>query len=50
MKALGGILEKTEIDPYDAVLTSVYCFNVDETINKYKETYKNNVYINSSIE
>lgn len=44
MEALGAKLEKTEIDPYDGVLTSVYWFNVKETINKYKETFKNNVY------
>lgn len=45
IEALSATLEKTEIDPYDGVLTSVYCFNVDETINKYKETFKNKVYI-----
>lgn len=49
MEALGAILEKTEIDSYDGVLTSVYWFNVNETIDKYKETFKNNVYINNSI-
>ena len=49
IEALGGTLEKTEIDSYDGVLTSVYCFNVDETIDKYKESFKNNVYINNSI-
>lgn len=49
MEALGGILERTEIDPFDGVLTSVYLFNVDETIEKYKKTFKNNIYINNSI-
>lgn len=49
MQALGGILERTEIDPYDGVLTSVYWFNVDETIVKYKEVFKNNIYINKDL-
>lgn len=49
IEALGGILERTEVDPCDGVLTSVYCFNLVETINKYKETFKNNVYINNLI-
>ena len=49
MEALGGTLERTEIDPYDGVLTSVYWFDVDETADKYKEIFKNNVYINNSI-
>lgn len=44
IKALGGTLERTEIDPDDGVLTSVYWFNVNETIDKYRETFKNNVY------
>lgn len=49
MEALEGKLERTEIDPEDGVLTSVYWFNVDETIDKYKEIFKNNIYINNSI-
>lgn len=49
MQALGGTLERTEIDPYDGVLTSVYWFNVDETIVKYKEVFKNNIYINKDL-
>jgi len=36
IESLGGTLERTEVDPYDEVLTSVYWFNVDETIDKYK--------------
>ena len=40
LKALGGKLERTEVDPYDGVLTNVYWFNVDDTINNYKSTYK----------
>lgn len=49
IEALGGTLERTEIDPCDGVLTSIYRFKVDKTINKYKETFKNNVCINNSI-
>ncbi|MGM9881906.1 MAG: GNAT family N-acetyltransferase [Bacilli bacterium] len=49
MQALGGTLERTEIDPYDGVLTSVYWFNVDETIDKYREVFKNNIYINKDL-
>ena len=40
LKALGGKLERTEIDPSDGILTNVYWFNVDETIEKYKDIYE----------
>lgn len=40
LKALGGVLERTEIDPSDGVLTNVYWFNVDECIERYRDTYK----------
>ena len=40
LKALGGKLERTEIDPSDGVLTNVYWFNVDETLEKYKDIYE----------
>ena len=40
LKALGGRLERTEIDPSDGALTNVYWFNVDETIEKYRDTYE----------
>lgn len=43
MQALGGVLERTEIDPYDGILTSVYWFDVDKTIEKYYDTFKNNI-------
>lgn len=45
IESLDATLERTEIDPCDGVLTSVYWFNVDETIDKYKEIFKNNIYI-----
>lgn len=44
MQALGGVLERTEIDPYDGILTSVYWFDVDETITKYKDMFGNYIY------
>ena len=44
MKALGGILERTEIDPYDGILTNVYWFNVIECLNKYKNIYEPYIY------
>lgn len=40
LKALGGKLERTEVDPSDGILTNVYWFNVDETIEKYKIVYE----------
>ena len=40
LKALGGKLERTEIDPSDGTLTNVYWFNVDETIEKYRYIYE----------
>ena len=47
MKALGGILERTEIDPYDGILTNVYWFNVDDCINKYKSIYEPFINLNN---
>ena len=38
--ALGGILERCEVDPYDNLLTNVYWINVEESLNKYSETYE----------
>lgn len=39
LKALGGSLERTEIDPEDGILTNVYWFDVLDTINNYKDVY-----------
>ncbi len=44
IEALGGILERKEIDPNDGLLTSYYWIDINLSINKYKETYKNNIY------
>lgn len=49
MESLGGILETTEIDLCDNVLTSVYSFNVNETIDIYKEIFKDNIYIKNKL-
>lgn len=40
LKALGGKLERTEIDPSDGILTNVYWFDVNETIEKYRDVYE----------
>lgn len=48
LKALGGKLERTEVDPYDGILTNVYWFNVDETICNYKDKYEQYIYINNN--
>ena len=37
---LGGILEKTEVDPSDNLLTNIYQLNTIDSINKYKNIYK----------
>jgi len=49
LKALGGTLTRTEVDPSDGTLTNVYWFDVEKTINKYKDIYEPNIYINTSI-
>lgn len=43
MQALGGKLERTKVDPSDGILTSVYWFDVNETIDKYQNVFKNNI-------
>ena len=40
LKALGGVLERTEIDPSDGILTNVYWFDVEDTLDKYKNIYE----------
>jgi len=42
--ALGGILKRTEVDPYNGILTNVYWINVDESIKKYKEIFSDKIY------
>ena len=48
MKALGGVLERTEIDPYDGILTNVYWFDVKKCIDKYKDVYEKFIDNNNS--
>ena len=39
IKALGGVLERTGVDPYDGELTNVYNIDVNDSIEKYKDIY-----------
>ncbi len=39
IKALGGILERCELDESDNTMTNVYWINVDESIKKYRNEY-----------
>lgn len=39
IKALGGILERCELDESDNTMTNVYWINVDESLKKYKNEY-----------
>lgn len=39
IKALGGILERCELDEADNTMTNVYWINVDESIKKYRDKY-----------
>lgn len=49
LEALNGKLKKTAIDPYDGVLTSVYWFDINETIRKYKDIFNDNISEKESI-
>lgn len=49
LKALGGKLERTEIDPSDGILTNVYWFDVNETLEKYKDIYEPYISIKKDI-
>ena len=48
LKSLGGNLERTEIDPSDKMLTNIYWFDVNETLNKYKDIYEPYIIINDA--
>lgn len=39
IRALGGVLEKCEMDPNDNTLTNAYWIDVDESIEKYRDEY-----------
>jgi len=39
LKALGGNHKISKIDPWDNTLTNIYYFNVNHTLEKYKNTY-----------
>ena len=40
IQALGGILTRCEIDPWDNELTNIYWINVQDSLKKYKDTYE----------
>ena len=40
IKALGGVLERCEIDPYDNTETNVYWIDVNESLEKHKKIYE----------
>ena len=40
IQALGGVLERTDIDDYDGALTNVYWINTKDSIRKYKDVYQ----------
>lgn len=39
IQSLGGVLERSEIDPTDNTLTNVYWINVDESLEKNRQKY-----------
>lgn len=39
IRALGGVLEKCEMDPNDNTLTNAYWIDVDDSIEKYRDEY-----------
>jgi len=43
IQALGGIFERSGIDPYDNELTNVYWIKVNDAIDKYKEFYAKSI-------
>ena len=43
IKALGGKLERTEINPSDGILTNVYWIDVNDSVEKYKDVYEHNI-------
>ena len=40
IKALGGVLERCEKDPYDGEMTNVYWIDVKKSLKKYKNEYE----------
>ena len=50
IKALGGVLERCEKDPWDGEMTNVYWIDVNESLEKYKNTYEKFIAKQSEIE
>ncbi len=40
IKALGGVLERCEKDPWNGEMTNVYWIDVNDSLEKYKNTYE----------
>lgn len=45
--ALGGVLEKTELDNYDNTMTNYYWINIDESLDKHFDIYNQYLFDNS---
>ena len=45
IKALGGILERCEMDPADGEMTNVYWINVGETLTRLKPVYEPYIFV-----
>lgn len=43
IQALGGKLEKTELDSYDNTMTNYYWINVNDSVKKYSEQYNSKI-------
>ena len=39
IRALGGVLERSEVDPFDGLLTNVYWIDVNDSLDRYKDIY-----------
>lgn len=45
IRALGGVLERCEIDPSDGELTKVYWIDVNEAIERYRADYEDQIIV-----
>ena len=43
IKALGGVFERLEVDPYDGEQTNIYWIDVKESIEKNKDLYEQHI-------
>lgn len=40
IRALGGVLERSELDPYDGMLSNIYWINVKASLETYRSVYE----------